>query len=327
MIGITTTIPVEVIYGAGHRAVDLNNLFIGAPDPDVLVEEAERAGFPHNTCAWIKGMYGAVFRHEIPKIVAVTGGDCSNTVALAEVLARRGVEVIPFEYPLDGNEAFLKGQVERLMKAFSAAPGKVMEAKERLDRIREKLCTVDELTYMEGRVTGLENHRFLVASSDFEGDPKGFETRIDRFLEEARRRPSSPPRVRLGFLGVPCIFQGLYEFIESLGARVVFNEVQRQFSMPYGERDLVRQYLRYTYPYRLEVRIADIREQIQRRRLHGLIHYTQTFCHRQIYDMLLRESLSLPVLTLEGDRPGPLDGRTANRIETFVEMLGDTGAP
>ncbi|MBW1945496.1 MAG: 2-hydroxyacyl-CoA dehydratase, partial [Deltaproteobacteria bacterium] len=43
----------------------------------------------------------------------------------------------------------------------------------------------------------------------------------------------------------------------------------------------------------------------------------------QIYDIILRESLPLPVLTLEGDRPGKIDGRTAFRLEAFVEMLKD----
>jgi benzoyl-CoA reductase/2-hydroxyglutaryl-CoA dehydratase subunit BcrC/BadD/HgdB len=120
---------------------------------------------------------------------------------------------------------------------------------------------------------------------------------------------------------VPPIFSGFYEFIESLGARVIFNEVQRQFSMPFGEEDLVEQYLLYTYPYSIEGRIRDIQRALAARELDGLIHYTQTFCYRQIYDILLRDALPIPILTLEGDRPGPLDGRSALRIETFVEML------
>ena len=54
-----------------------------------------------------------------------------------------------------------------------------------------------------------------------------------------------------------------------------------------------------------------------------MIHYTQTFCYRQIYDILLRKNLPVPILTLEGDRPGPLDSRTSLRIETFIQMLKD----
>ncbi|UCF55844.1 MAG: 2-hydroxyacyl-CoA dehydratase, partial [Deltaproteobacteria bacterium] len=115
----------------------------------------------------------------------------------------------------------------------------------------------------------------------------------------------------------------LYDRIESLGGRVVFNEIQRQFSMPYGYEDIIEQYLNYTYPYDIEGRIEDIRRAIKERDLDGLIHYTQTFCFRQIYDIILRESISIPILTLEGDRPGGIDSRTAIRIETFIEILKD----
>ncbi len=101
----------------------------------------------------------------------------------------------------------------------------------------------------------------------------------------------------------------------------MFNEIQRQFSMPYGDEDIVEQYLNYTYPYETEGRIEDIRRAIKERHLDGLIHYTQTFCFRQIHDIILRESLTTPILTLEGDRPGGIDSRTAIRVETFIEML------
>jgi benzoyl-CoA reductase/2-hydroxyglutaryl-CoA dehydratase subunit BcrC/BadD/HgdB len=93
--------------------------------------------------------------------------------------------------------------------------------------------------------------------------------------------------------------------------------------MPYGIRDIVDQYLRYTYPYSLGGRLEDIGQAVRERQLDGLIHYTQNFCFRQMYDILIRKSFSLPILTLEGDRPGPIDGRTAIRLETFVEILKD----
>ena len=39
--------------------------------------------------------------------------------------------------------------------------------------------------------------------------------------------------------------------------------------------------------------------------------------------MILRKELPVPVLTIEGDRPGDIDARVKLRIETFVEMLRD----
>jgi benzoyl-CoA reductase/2-hydroxyglutaryl-CoA dehydratase subunit BcrC/BadD/HgdB len=91
--------------------------------------------------------------------------------------------------------------------------------------------------------------------------------------------------------------------------------------MPYDTDDIAEQYRLYTYPYGSEPRIRDIEEAIVERKLNGLIHYTQTFCFRQLYDIVLKERLKVPILTIEGDRPGKIDRRTALRIEAFVEMV------
>lgn len=320
-VGLTSTIPVEIVLAAGCKPLDLNNLFITSPAPEKLIQQAERAGFAHNLCAWIKGIYSVTLEHHIPFVIAVTGGDCSNTSALAEVLERRGVQVIPFDFPLNRDRELLRGQMETLCRALGAPWGEVERVRTRLSAIRRKLHELDRLTYEENRVSGFENHLFLVTSSDFKSDPEAYENELDRFLQEAAARSPREGSVRLGYLGVPPIFSDLYEFIEALGGRVVFNEIQRQFSMPWAEGDIVEQYLNYTYPYGIRGRLEDIRQAIEERRLDGLIHYTQTFCFRQIYDILLRESLPLPVLTIEGDKPGKVDSRTAIRLETFVEML------
>lgn len=107
---------------------------------------------------------------------------------------------------------------------------------------------------------------------------------------------------------------------------MVFNEVPRQFAMLDGEQasvdSLAEQYARYTYPYEVGARLADIKREALRRRLDGLIHYTQSFCWRQMQDLVLRRELGLPLLTLEGDQYAPVDGRTRLRLEAFVEVLG-----
>ncbi len=321
MIGITATVPCEILFAAGHRPLDLNNLFITSPDPGRLVSQAEAAGFSHNTCAWIKGIYSAVLHHGIRKVMAVTGGDCSNTIALAELLMREGIDVIPFEYPLNRERQALWIRMDRLRERLATTWDDIEKAKNKLDRIRNKLKILDRLTWRENRVSGAENHFYLVNSSDFNGDPEKFENDLDHFLAEAEKRPPRHVDVRLGYIGVPPVLTGLYEFIESLGAGVVFNEVQRQFSMPYGQRDIVNQYLAYTYPYDINGRLQDIARAVKERQLDGLIHYTQTFCYRQLYDIIIKKEAGIPVLTLEGDRPGRIDGRIRLRIETFVDTL------
>jgi benzoyl-CoA reductase/2-hydroxyglutaryl-CoA dehydratase subunit BcrC/BadD/HgdB len=111
--------------------------------------------------------------------------------------------------------------------------------------------------------------------------------------------------------------------MEASGASVVFNEVQRQFAMPEAVVDIYEQYARYTYPYDIFGRIEDIKAQAAMRNLDGIIHYCQSFCFRQIEDLLIRRELNLPILTIEGDRPGPVDARTRIRIESFLQMIKD----
>jgi benzoyl-CoA reductase/2-hydroxyglutaryl-CoA dehydratase subunit BcrC/BadD/HgdB len=319
--GFTTTIPVEVLIAADRIPVDLNNVFISGGKSLDLVEKAEMQGFPRNICSWIKGIYAAVLEGDINEIVAVTEGDCSNTRALMEVLSVHGIRTIPFAYPHDRNPDSLRFEIEMLMVHFGTCWEEVNRAGEQLESIRRKIREIDRLTWQEDIVSGEENHYFQVASSDMNGSPQTFESEIDQFLVDVRRRVPYRDNIRLAYIGVPPIIDGLYPFLESLGARVVFNETQRQFSMPYGIMDLVERYRAYTYPYDIFFRLHDIEKELLARRIDGVIHYVQSFCFRQIEDIIVRKSLAFPILTLEGDKPGMLDARTKIRLESFLEMI------
>ncbi|GFO62766.1 2-hydroxyacyl-CoA dehydratase [Geomonas paludis] len=320
-VGFTTTIPLEVLVAANVVPIDLNNVFITYPEKATLIEDAELTGFPRNVCAWIKGIYGAVVASGVKEMIAVTEGDCSYTKALMEVLSLNGVRVYPFAYPAGREAGPLKAEIEKLMSVFGVGWAEVGEAKTRLDRIRAKVHEIDRLTWQENRVTGEENHYFQVCTSDMNGDLEAFEAEVDAFLAQAAQRPERKERIRLAYLGVPPIVAGLYDFVEEVGARVVFNETQRQFSMPYGIQDLVEQYRAYSYPYDIFHRIGDISRELEKRKVDGVIHYVQSFCFRQIEDMVLRKSIKLPILTLEGDKPGDVDARTKIRLEGFLELL------
>ncbi len=325
-LGLTATVPVEVLLAAGAVPVDLNNVFITGPDPAARIAEAERRGFPTSCCAWIKGIYATVRATGPGRVVAVTQGDCSNTHALMEVLASEGVEVLPFRYPYPPEASALADEIDDLAARLGTTREASEEVRDELRPLRRTLAEIDRLTWREDRVTGEENHRWLLGSSDFGGDATRYAREAEAFVEAARTRSPAPPARRLGYVGIPPIRDGLYGFLEGLGARIVFNEFQRQFSMPAAvadppAADLVAQYLAYTYPYGVGGRIADIRRAVRERRLEGLVHYVQSFCFRHIQDRLLREEVGVPILTLEFDRPGPLDGQSRTRLEAFLEQL------
>jgi len=320
-VAFTTSIPVEVILAAGKIPADLNNTFITSPSARLMVEAAEEAGYPRNTCGWIKGLYTAALKTELESLVAVMQGDCSNTEALMETLQLENIKIIPFAYPYDRDPAVLKTEMEKLMQNWGVSWEQAEAVREQLNIPRDLCKEIDRMTWEDNLVSGSENHLFLVNSSDFEGDPQAYTRKMQAFIEEARQREPKKEKVRLAYIGVPPIFTDLYEVIESLDARVVYNEIQRQFSMPFASRNLIEQYLRYTYPYGAFARLEDIIPQLEKRKVDGVIHYTQTFCYRQIEDIIFRKRINLPFLTLEGDQPGKVDARTRMRLEAFINML------
>lgn len=321
-VGITTTIPVEIVFAAGHVPVDLNNIFIASADPQELVRRAEYDGYPRNVCGWIKGIYSTAIESGIKTIIAAVEGDCSQTQAMMETFVMREIEVIPFAFPYGRDRDMLAMQLRKLAEHLGADWDSVLEWKTRLDGIRKKVREVDELTWRDGKVNGLENHSWQISTSDFWGDPDKFEQELNNFLTEARAREPRQKRIRVGYVGIPPIFTDFYQFLEEKHTNVVFNEIQRQFSMPFDTNDIVEQYALYTYPYDIFGRIEDIKQEIERRSIKGLVHYTQSFCFRQIQDLILRERIHIPILTLEGESPSPLDARTRIRVESFLEMLG-----
>lgn len=320
-IGFTTSIPVEVILAAGKTPVDLNNIFINSAEARRLVEVAEDAGYPRNTCGWIKGLYAVALQQDLEAVIAVMQGDCSNTQALMETLQLKNIKIIPFAYPYDRDPAALQTEIEKLMRIFRVQREAVDKTKTQMDQVRCLCQEIDVMTWRENQVSGGENHYYLVSSSDFNGDPIAFAGEMQKFIAAARSRRPWQDRVRLAYIGVPPIFTDLYANLEAMGARVVFNEVQRQFSMPFTTGDIVEQYRQYTYPYGAFARLDDIMAQLELRRVDGIIHYTQTFCFRQIEDIIYREKIRLPFITLEGDQPGRMDARTRMRLEAFVSML------
>ncbi|MGA3173889.1 MAG: 2-hydroxyacyl-CoA dehydratase [Syntrophorhabdales bacterium] len=318
--GFTTTIPLEVLFAADVKPCDLNNLFVTHPDPLHYVAIAERDGFPTNMCNWIKGIYGVVKELPFDTVVAVLEGDCSNTRALAEILSYRGVRIVPFSFPYDRQRESLAREIRRFMGEFGADEGRVAAVSAHLQEVRRSLAEIDRMTWEDRLVTGLENNLWQLSASDMEGDYEAYGRKAGAFIQEAKGR-APVGGIRVGYIGVPPISPELHAFVEASGCHIVYNEVQRQFSLPYFSGDIVDRYLRYTYPYGIFARIADIKEEIGRRSIAGVIHYVQAFCHRMVEDIIIRESLEVPVITIEGDLPKQLDTRTKTRLEAFIEML------
>ncbi|MEJ8554725.1 2-hydroxyacyl-CoA dehydratase family protein [Tepidibacter sp. Z1-5] len=324
-IGLTTTVPVEVLIAAGYTPIDLNNLFITSKDYSHYIDIAERDGFPKSMCAWIKGIYGACIENNIKEIIGVMEGDCSNTKALIEVLELRGITVYPFSFPHSHKKEDVKIELDKFMDIFNVNLQEVEKVRTKLNKVRNLAKEIDELTYIDSKASGFENHLYQVSLSDLNGDIDNFESKLKDVIFKIKKRQPINKKLRLGYLGVPPMTGDIYEFVENFNASFVYNEVQREFAFPRADKatNIYNQYYDYTYPYDTEFRIMELKNQISERKLDGIIHYTQAFCYRAVEDIVLKQKLDIPILNIEGDKLNTLDARTKLRIEAFLDMLLD----
>ncbi|MFC1961997.1 2-hydroxyacyl-CoA dehydratase family protein [Chloroflexota bacterium] len=322
-LGITTTVPTEVLLAAGYQPVDLNNIFVNDPHPERLVSIAERAGFPLDCCTWIKGIYGVCQDYSIDTVLCVTSGDCSNTLMLLEVLKLGGIRTLTFAYPDHPDLSRMRQTLEEFATLLGTTLDEAAEVRKQLEPARLLALKLDELTWKDNLVRGSENHLWLVSASDFNQDVTRYSQQLRELLDECgQRQPLPADSLRLAYIGVPPVFaREFYPFLERNGGRVVFNEIQRQFAMPEPVSSLAEQYCNYTYPYSLQERLRDITAEIARRQVDGVIHYVQAFCHRGIADIIFRKTLELPVLTIEGNTNFFLSNHLKTRLEAFLDML------
>lgn len=335
-IGLTTTVPMEVILAAGMVPVDLNNLFVSDRSPGVMVDRATVEGFPQSSCSWLKGMFGAMMKPGAPDtVVGVVRGDCEGTSVLLEALELRGKETIPFTYPYKPDPAAMKQEIEVFCDRLGTSPEAAERCRVELLPVRRALTEIDSLCWQRNLARGMEMHLWLLSSSDMWGDPELFLRELESVIEDLRGRDPVNMRegmpfrreVRLGYIGVPPITPGIFDLAEELGARFVFAEVQRQFAMPHelaiGAGALAAQYTTYTYPYSVSGRSVDINREVHRRGIDGIVHYVQSFCHRNMEDVIFNRSIEVPAITVECDSPGDLGATARARLENFVQVLGE----
>jgi benzoyl-CoA reductase/2-hydroxyglutaryl-CoA dehydratase subunit BcrC/BadD/HgdB len=219
----------------------------------------------------------------------------------------------------------VENEIKKFMNSFNVTLEQVEKVRKRLSIVRHLAKEIDELTYIENKATGFENHLYQVSLSDLNGDADAFETDLRKIIAEIKRRKPINKKLRLGYIGVPPMTADIYGFVENFNAHFVYNEVQREFAFPRADKalNIYEQYHDYTYPYNTDFRIAELKKQIKERKLDGLIHYTQAFCYRAVEDIVLKEKLDIPILNIEGDKLNTLDARTKLRLEAFLDMLLD----
>jgi benzoyl-CoA reductase/2-hydroxyglutaryl-CoA dehydratase subunit BcrC/BadD/HgdB len=111
--------------------------------------------------------------------------------------------------------------------------------------------------------------------------------------------------------------------VEGYGMHVVFDELPWEFTRLGGRNisSMARSYTGYTFARELEYRLELLEGELERRRVDGVIHYTQYACHHVLEDEVLRDRLDLPLLTVQGDLPRSCPAQERLRLEAFAELL------
>jgi hypothetical protein len=216
------------------------------------------------------------------------------------------------------------------------------------------------------KLKNIDLHIWQISCTDFLGDYKKFEKNFDEFCKKNDfekyyqyyletkntknrifKNEKNNSILRLGFLGVPTIIPEIYKFLDEKyydSVKVIYNEMQREFSFIkniFSKKDYkseknfkkkyIKQYLDYSYPYFVKYRIFNAKNEIKAKNIDAFIHYTQSFCHKQVDDFLFRENLyyskrrknrsnKFSILTIEEDRPLELSQRTKIRLEAFISV-------
>ncbi|MCE8425040.1 MAG: 2-hydroxyacyl-CoA dehydratase [Candidatus Methanoperedens sp.] len=308
-IGITALVPPELIFACGQEPFDVNNVI-----------PASRSYPVNKLCAWTAIWKEMITKGEIriDSFIVVAGGDCHNALVDGQKASRSGIPTHFFFYPFDGDPQYMESELYDL-SYFLGSIQKPELFKEiiELKKIGKKI----DKKRSAGKISPGEAFRSLISFSDLCGDINKFRKDIAS-IKEIKIHMNN----RVAMIGVPPIYHDFHEIAQSLGLHIVFDELPSEFIRHTGKdiKSLARDYCDYTFARPLDLRIEFLQKELERRKIDGIIHYTQFSCHHMLEDEVFREELDFPILTIQGDLPGKTPQQIKLRLEAFREMLDRT---
>lgn len=305
-IGITALVPPELIFACGIEPFDVNNVI-----------PASRKYPGNKLCAWTAIWKEMLVKKEInvDSLVVVAGGDCHNALVDGQKAALSGIPTHFFFYPFDGDPQYLESQLNMLSRFLGGikSPDKFKE----IGELKKQGQLLDKKR-SRGKLSSSDAFRVMISFSDLAGDLADF----SRVISDVQERDIEV-RNRIAMIGVPPIFHDFHETAQSLDLQIVFDELPYEFIRLGGLdiREIAVNYCGYTFARPLDFRIDFLKKELKRRRVDGVIHYTQFACHHMLEDEVLREKLDYPMLTIQGDLPGNTPQQVKLRLEAFREML------
>lgn len=305
-IGITALVPPELIFACGGEPFDVNN----------VIPASQK--YPKNKlCAWTAIWQEMLVKREIKVdyLVVVAGGDCHNALVDGQKAAMSGIPTHFFFYPFDGDDRYLESQLNNLCGFLGDI--KYPEKFKEIKKLKKTGQQVDKKR-LGGKISSSEAFRILVSFSDFLGDLNEFQKTIATVKENSIEMNN-----RIALIGVPPIYHDFHDVAQSLDLQIVFDELPYEFVRHTGTdiKEIARDYCDYTFARPLDFRIEFLQKELEKRKVDGVIHYTQFACHHMLEDEVLRQKLDYPMLTIQGDLPGKTPEQLKLRLEAFQEVL------
>ncbi|UCE37910.1 MAG: 2-hydroxyacyl-CoA dehydratase [Thermoplasmata archaeon] len=306
-VGITALIPPELIFACGKKPCDINNF--------VPLSNLQPS---NKLCAWTAIWRDMILKNELALeyLVVVAGGDCHNALVDGQKVEMKGLPTFFLFYPFDDDSDYLKDQLEELTVFLGGI--KEHKAFKEVKEIKKKILEIDDKR-IAGKISAEKAFEIMVSASDLRGDISEFERLLENVKEEDIDFLS-----RIALLGVPPIYPDFHENLASLGLHVVYDELPYEFVRLSGVNidELAKSYCNYTFARNLDFRLKFLEKELKRRRVDGIIHYTQFACHHLLEDDIFRKNLNYPFLTIQGDMPKKTTKQVKLRLEAFSEMLG-----
>lgn len=305
-IGITALVPPELIYACGGAPFDVNN----------VIPLSKK--YPKNKlCAWTAIWKEILLQKEvnIDSLVVVAGGDCHNALVDGQKVAMSGLPTHFFFYPFDGDPEYLESQLLKLSEFLGGiiSPEKFKEIR----ALKELGLDIDKKRNL-GKISGSEAFKILVSSSDLLGSPDKYRRALAAVKERDIRIDN-----KVAMIGVPPIYYDFHDIAQELDLHIAFDELPYEFIRHGGAdiHEIALDYCDYTFARPLDFRLTFLQKELEKRKVDGIIHYTQFACHHMLEDEIIRRELDYPILTIQGDTPGETPQQIKLRLEAFREML------
>lgn len=305
-VGITALVPPELIFACGKKPCDINNFV-----PNSVIQPNSKL------CAWTAIWRDMILSKELALdfLVVVAGGDCHNALVDGQKVALKGLKTFYLFYPFEEDPEYLNEQLQEL--SFFLGEIQDPEVFEAVSKVKEEGLELDRKR-IRGKISASKAFEIMVSFSDLRGDITQFKKILENVEEKSVNCPS-----KVALIGVPPIHHDFHDILESFGMHVVYDELPYEFTRLSGRnmKDLANNYCNYTFARNLEFRLKFLEKELERRKVDGIIHYTQYACHHLLEDDILRERLDYPFLTIQGDLPGKTPEQAKLRLEAFSEML------